>query len=426
MDVKLQGDQAPEDGGDGGALRHPLPRCSAGDVDSSCSTPYASAPSSPGRGGSSGGGGGAPSGYFHSAPASPMHFVLSSSAYTCAGAAEDPFNAAGADGFAAGSFEFEFSARFSGTGAGSSSVGSMISADELFLNGQIRPMNLSSHLQRPQMLSPLLDLEAEEDEEEEPAVRGRDLTMRSGSMRRRARSMSPLRTQWRDEEEEGGRRSTARSGADKDQGPDLDADSDVNAAAVSATPASASSSRSSSTSSSRNSKRWVFLKDFLYRSKSEGRGNTKDKFWNALSFSPSKEKSSSSSLRDRFKESLKPSPSNAASPSSSAAVDAAVPPAAESQKAKQKMAPAPPSASASKKPASSASSKPMNAVGKRRGSSQSAHERHYTANRAQAEEMRKKTFLPYRQGLLGCLWFSSRSYGAMNGLARALNPVTSR
>ncbi|CAA6654373.1 unnamed protein product [Spirodela intermedia] len=227
-----------------------------------------------------------PSGYFHSAPASPMHFVLSSSPYTCAGAAEDPLSAAGADCFAAGSFEFEFSARFSGMGVGSSSVGSMISADELFLNGQIRPMNLSSHLQRPQMLSPLLDLEAEEDEEEQPAVRGRDLTMRSGSMRRRARSMSPLRTQWRDDDEEGGR-NTARSGAGKGQDPDLDADSDVNAAAMAAaTPASASSSRSSSTSSSRNSKRWVFLKDFLYRSKSEGRGNTKDKFWNALSFSP--------------------------------------------------------------------------------------------------------------------------------------------
>ncbi|WOH04696.1 hypothetical protein DCAR_0624108 [Daucus carota subsp. sativus] len=35
----------------------------------------------------------------------------------------------------------------------------------------------------------------------------------------------------------------------------------------------------------------------------------------------------------------------------------------------------------------------------------SAHEWHYTANRAAAEEMRKKTFLPYKRGLLGCLGF---------------------
>ncbi|KAL8097083.1 uncharacterized protein LOC141702323 [Apium graveolens] len=35
----------------------------------------------------------------------------------------------------------------------------------------------------------------------------------------------------------------------------------------------------------------------------------------------------------------------------------------------------------------------------------SAHEWHYTANRAAAEEMRKKTLLPYKRGLLGCLGF---------------------
>ncbi|XP_071727078.1 uncharacterized protein [Rutidosis leptorrhynchoides] len=35
----------------------------------------------------------------------------------------------------------------------------------------------------------------------------------------------------------------------------------------------------------------------------------------------------------------------------------------------------------------------------------SAHELHYTANRAVAKEMRRKTFLPYKAGLLGCLGF---------------------
>jgi hypothetical protein len=33
-------------------------------------------------------------------------------------------------------------------------------------------------------------------------------------------------------------------------------------------------------------------------------------------------------------------------------------------------------------------------------------------NRAQAEEMRRRTFLPYRQGLLGCLSFGSHSHGS--------------
>ena len=40
----------------------------------------------------------------------------------------------------------------------------MTSAEEFFSNCQIKPMKLSSHLQRPQVLAPLLDLE-EEDEE---------------------------------------------------------------------------------------------------------------------------------------------------------------------------------------------------------------------------------------------------------------------
>ncbi|KAK3022580.1 hypothetical protein RJ639_047558 [Escallonia herrerae] len=61
----------------------------------------------------------------------------------------------------------------------------------------------------------------------------------------------------------------------------------------------------------------------------------------------------------------------------------------------------------------------------KRGVPLSPRELHCTANRAQAEEMRKKTFLPYRQGLLRYLRLSSKSYGAMNGFARALNPVSS-
>ncbi|KAK1291906.1 hypothetical protein QJS10_CPB17g01160 [Acorus calamus] len=332
----------------GGDATHP------DEFDSTCSTPYVSAPSSPGHGGSSNGvgggvvGGGGGGGYFFSAPSSPMHFVLSSLAPPTHRSVAEP-----------SSFEFEFSARSGPTAA----------ADELFLNGQIRPMKLSSHLQRPQVLSPLLDLDEEAAPEEEPVVaeRGREMRSRSRSVHRRARSMSPMRN------------STFRWTEEREINGDPELEEEDPKSTENAQPSdSASSSRSSS--SGRNSKRWIFLKDLLYRSKSEGRGNAKEKFWTSISFSPSS--------KDR-----KPPPP-------------APPPAAE-------------------KPKKGGSTVAAASDGRRRRLPPSPHELHYTANRAQAEEMRRKTYLPYRQGLLGCLGFSSRGYSAMHGLAKTLNPVSS-
>ncbi|KAK6121062.1 hypothetical protein DH2020_045191 [Rehmannia glutinosa] len=278
------------------------------DIDSCCSTPYVSAPSSPGRG--------TPlAGFYYSAPTSPTHFVISTTnlkSYTSAAAA-----AAASD--ASSSFEFDFSATFPSTGA--SSPESMTSADELFCNGQIRPMKLSSHLQRPQLLAPLIESD-DVVEEDQTFSRGRELKLRAGSLRRRTdpcrlseRPRRPRENAEIFEEEKGGSNET--------------------------TPCASRSS-----SAGRSSRRWVFLKEFLYRSKSEGQGrNEGHKFWGSLSFSPVKDKKTLT-------------------------------------------------------PALSSNPK--------------------------AEEMRKKTFLPYRQGLLGCLGFSSKSYGAINGFARALNPVSSR
>uniref|UniRef100_A0A0E0FD58 Uncharacterized protein n=1 Tax=Oryza meridionalis TaxID=40149 RepID=A0A0E0FD58_9ORYZ len=49
----------------------------------------------------------------------------------------------------------------------------------------------------------------------------------------------------------------------------------------------------------------------------------------------------------------------------------------------------------------------------RGGRRRSAHERMYAARRAEGEEMRRRTFLPYQQGLLfGCLGLTSRLSGA--------------
>ncbi|XP_059652326.1 uncharacterized protein LOC132299613 [Cornus florida] len=368
------------------------------DIDSACSTPYVSAPSSPGRGPPLAG-----AGFFYSAPASPMHFMLSSSP-------NSPSNASEASG--SGSFEFEFSARFASIGP--ASAGSMSSADELFLNGQIRPMKLSTHLQRP--LEPLLDLEEAEkgDLETKTVTRGRDVIMRDRSYRRRIRSLSPLRSaafQWLKSEEQ---EDEVNETNEIDRGfEDVEIKTTPLANPASSdetTPSSSSVPCSRSSSAGRSSKRWIFLKEFLYRSKSEGRNNG-HKFWSSISFSPVKDKKLSNASSD----SAAKDKTSAATTSSAMAESSSSPAPAASVETKK----------ASKRPA--VAGKVMNGVGRRRRvPSPSAHELHYTANRAQAEEMRKKTFLPYRQGLLGCLGFSSKSYGAMNGFARALNPVSSR
>jgi hypothetical protein len=291
----------------------------------------------------------------------------------------------------------------------------MTSADELFLNGQIRPMKLSSHLERPQVLAPLLDLEEEEEEDDDDCVvvRGRDLRLRDKSVRRRTRSMSPLRNnthlEWTENEEEEAEHNNNVVIASEIE----NAKNNVNGCSemennvkvdemglerieIITTPSdSASSSRSSS--AGRSSKRWVFLKDFL-RSKSEGRSN--NKFWSTISFSPIKDKKSNSTNQNLQPQITKEKSCNSQRNGSS-------------------------SSSSSHGWSKKMTGKPMNGVGKRRVPA-SPHELHYKANRAQAEELRKKTFLPYRQGLLGCLGFSSKGYGAMNGFARALNPVSSR
>ncbi|XVF05970.1 hypothetical protein REPUB_Repub06bG0007500 [Reevesia pubescens] len=352
------------------------PQVFSEDYDSTCSTPYVSAPSSPGRAPGPGPGS-INGGFFYSAPASPMHFAMTSVAPMISST-----RPSSPDNSVPLGYEFEFSARFGCSGSGQ--TGSMSSAEELFLNGQIRPMKLSTHLERPQVLAPLLDLEHEDEENEDVdnKVRGRDLRLRDKSLRRRTRSMSPFRNANfalnTDDQ--------SMYCLDKDLGKKADS---KNEEMYSETSASMSASSSRSSSAGRSSKRWVFLKDFL-RSKSEGRSN--NKFWSTISFSPTnkeKKPGNTSSLVQESKEKL----SNEGSE-------------INNQRSNKKY-------------------KPVNGIGKRRVPP-SPHELHYTANRAQAEEMRKKTFLPYRQGLLGCLGFSSKGYGAMNGLARALNPVSSR
>ncbi|KAI3980688.1 hypothetical protein MKX01_025253 [Papaver californicum] len=333
-------------------------------IDSSCSSPYVSAPSSPGSNRDYNNN----NGYFFSAPASPTHYIQSKSISVSASTVNMS---------SSGSFEFDFSAKNN----------SISTADELFLNGQIRSMKLSSHLQKPQILTPLLDLENEVEEDEESVFLKREGRLRNGSIHRRARSLSPLRnsqSQWHRQEEKEEDKQTHSVEEDDEEESSTTTPSD-----------SASTSRSSSTSS-RSSKRWVFLKDFL-RSKSEGRGiYSKEKFWNSILFNPVKDKKQSISSISVTNEKEK-----------------TITAAATEKTEKKKSIPA-------KKTV-----KPINGIGKRRIPGPSAHEMLYTSNRAQAEEMKRKTYLPYRQGLLGCLGFSSKGYGAMNVFARSLNTTVS-
>ncbi|CAD6255384.1 unnamed protein product [Miscanthus lutarioriparius] len=325
--------------------------------DSACSTPFVSAPSSPTRDRDRDP---YPSHLFFSAPTSPTR-----------GGGKDAITGVL-------DFDFDFSSRFP-----SPSAAAMSSADELFHNGQIRPVRLAAALLQPHpdpaaLLDFVPDTAAEArgagaEQEAEADERGR---VRSRSLRRKARSMSPFRTHWR---------SASHAPVP------LPEPESADEAKPAATPAASRSSSSSSTASSASSTSWSssrgsrrlggFLKDLLHRSKSDGGKTTHHQHQHSH---------------------------HAAA------------------------GPAPPTAAA-KASASSPTPSPSPAAAKGRGSGapghrgggrrRSAHERLYEARRAEAEEMRRRTSLPYRQGLLlfGCIGLGNRSYGAVHGLARGLN-----
>ncbi|GJN05112.1 hypothetical protein PR202_ga22717 [Eleusine coracana subsp. coracana] len=183
-----------------------------------------------------------------------------------------------------------------------------------------------------------------------------------GRVRRKARSMSPFRSHWR--------RSPSPAAADEPA-------SAVPAASRSSSSSSTASSASSSSSSSsrQGSRRWGFFKDLLlHRSKSDG-GKT-----------------------HHHSRHLPP-------------------PAAASPKPAASHSPSP--AGRTRGPGTAARSTTTGRSGRRR----SAHERLYEARRAEAEEMRRRTYLPYRQGVLlfGCIGIGSR----VHGLARGFNAAVS-
>ncbi|XP_078159154.1 uncharacterized protein LOC144554705 [Carex rostrata] len=191
-------------------------------------TPFTSAPSSPGRSA-------IPStttdhmAYFFSAPASPTHFLLSSSpsisTYTSPGPAID---------LEQPDFEFGLASRL------------MSTAEELFFNGQIRPGFVS--------------------------------TDQATSIHRRTRSVSPTRTPrmiWREKRKESASlkaKLQSKAESNLNMVPEIVKSDKLVELGSASTSRSSSSNSSSCNSSNANSRRWGFIKDLflLQRSKSEG------------------------------------------------------------------------------------------------------------------------------------------------------------
>ncbi|KAG6398693.1 hypothetical protein SASPL_140160 [Salvia splendens] len=63
----------------------------------------------------------------------------------------------------------------------------------------------------------------------------------------------------------------------------------------------------------------------------------------------------------------------------------------------------------------------IDSPGSRRKGPVSAHELHYTVNRAVSEDMKRKTFLPYKQGILGRLAFNPAVHALANGFGLSRN-----
>lgn len=432
---------------------------------SNSTTPYVSAPSSPGRGSGYGG-------FYFSAPTSPTRSAAILSEFAKSTRAVVPFvweekpgipkkNGGGDDCEEFGSKEssignssgndFEFSARFTVPDGGLNSEGFLSSADELFCNGQIRPLRLPPRLQQPAKASVGIDcnegnkrsftwFNASSNPQSprsprsprSPIKEGRRIlkeafagfTKGNGSGDGDVSDFDPFMAAINEarKEERGRERSISHSRRTRSLSPlplrifhwdeeprKSDVEEFFSSELEKGKPACHEEVKSSVPEKPKASKRWS-LKDFLFRSASEGRAQSKDRLW-GLSIAPAKQ--SEKHVSSEKCKLMKPAEKNS-----------------NSGKKQQEDFNSFNTKSSSGKRQEDAKNYCVNP---RSGGSFtksgrkmpiSPHELHYTANRAQSEEMKKKTFLPYRQGLLGCLGFTSKGYTAMNGLTRSLNTVS--
>ncbi|KAL4649752.1 hypothetical protein ACB092_01G037000 [Castanea dentata] len=248
-----------------------------------------------------------------------------------------------------------------------------LSADELFDGGKIRPLKPPPRLQLGNKVneytsqkSPLLSPRSPRS----AISQGRKMVLGAFSPRRKkdtdpfAKAVENTRTQAG--QERGRERTPAKSSS---KVVDVPWEEEEEAAEEEKTQQSTKqsslnskasiSAANSSSSSSKSSKKWS-LKDFLlFRSASEGRATDKDPFRKYSALYKRHEDTKIASFR---------STDNSGSVTSS----------------------------------------------KRRGPV-SAHELHYTTNKAASEDLKKKTFLPYKQGILGRLSFNPAIHALANG-----------
>lgn len=196
----------------------------------------------------------------------------------------------------------------------------------------------------------------------EERERGRERAPSAGmcsSTRRATRSLSPLRVsdEYPPWEDEDQQQQQKQTAKEQSTKPSPNNNFACNSSALS--------------TSSKNLKKWSFKDFFLFRSASEGRAADKDPFRKYTAFRRYEEARISISSSGRSIES--PGGSTGGS------------------------------------------------ISRRRGPPVSAHELHYTVNRAASEDMKKKTFLPYKQGILGRLAFNPAVHALANGFGFSRN-----
>lgn len=280
--------------------------------------------------------------FFFSAPASPTHSLFLHSAATIASTTTTNHHAADADE----NFEFDFSGDFGRPPS--------LSADELFHGGKIRPLSetakKSASKKEPNRIV--------QKEQRTSSKRVEIIQIRSSSF---SLPSSPPRSSSSNHHRGSGRRSASavseshnvfhqiESTNNNSNNSNNSITNTTTTTTESETAASTFSSFLQSISFAKGYRKWR-LKDFLlFRSASEGRATDKDPLRKyAIAQQQHEDGVSGSSFR---------------------------------------------------------STESSGSVSRRRGPV-SAHELHYTLNRAASVEMRKKTMLPYKQGLLGCLGFN--------------------
>ncbi|XP_043709592.1 uncharacterized protein LOC122658626 [Telopea speciosissima] len=357
----------------------PAPAAMDFNFDSACSTPYISAPSSPKRFGD----------FYFSAPTSPSRASAMYRDFNDFSASVIPFDweeKPGTPKSKASSKnndddDDDFAFDFSGQHERAS-----LSAEDLFDGGVIRPLKPPPRLQLGDEASTWKSPVSSPRSPRSPIAQGKKMIREAFSPRQKKKDIDPFAAAIEE----------ARKGSDRNRGRERAPVSLSNSGRkttrsvsplrvsefaweeqqqqqqqqqqqenTKSTPSISKQSSSSSTSSLKGSRKWRLKDLLLFRSASEGRASEKDPLRKYAAL-PKKQQQQEEDVKN----------SSFRSTDSSGSVSGS--------------------------------------TSRRRGPV-STHELHYKANRAVSEDMRRKTFLPYKQGLLGCLGFNP----TVHGLTRA-------